>query len=214
MKTAKILTQLLALVMLLAFAGCNDSTNAAPNVSSDSEIITAAETLMWDGHEVFWWYHTDWPDSLDIDEDEAARIQGDWQSYAKVGRFGTMAELKAATEAVFTTEFCEEHFYDKINNNQKYHEIDGVLYTNLQSGGMGWIFSLPRECILKTVDGKTATLTVICDGLDARVSTGESTEYEFELILKSVGGEWRLDSWYSYSPEGWNAIEMTYRDEA
>lgn len=192
-----------------------ERTETASGASrSDAEIISLADSLMRQGNEIFWWYHSDYPDTLDLDTDEGNWIQGDWQTYAKVGRFATMAELKRATEAVFTREFCESHFYDKVNDNQKFHEIDGVLYHNLQSGGMGWIFGLPKEYSVKTAENDTIVLNAICDGLDNRPGNDGETEYEFEIMLTKIDGEWRLNSWYTYNPHGWDSVEISPRDPA
>jgi hypothetical protein len=221
MKTTKALAFALTFTLafsLVACGGTEENAGQEPvtlpaSTLSDAEIIKMANNLMQEGQTVFWWYFSDYPDGLDLDRDENNWIQGDWQEYAKVGRFGTMAELKAATENVFTFDFCEAHFYDKINDNQKFHEIDGVLYHNLQSGGMGWIFALPKEYIVKTVESETIVLNAICDGLDARSGADGGTEYEFDVTLKNIDGAWRLNNWYDYSPEGWDAVEILYRDE-
>ena len=180
---------------------------------SETEIIEMVERIMQKGNEIFWWYHGDW-EHMEIDTDDHNWIREDGKDYAKVGIFGTMAELKTATEAVFTIEFCETHFYSKINEYQQYHEIDGVLYANTQSGGMGWIFGLPKEYTVETADSDTIVLIAVCGGLDRRPEFDGETEYEFDIVLKNADGEWRLNNWYSHVPEGYPVIDVILRDEA
>ena len=205
-------TSLLSLLLAIILAGCGFVAPQNADMS-DADAVALADSLMQEGKAVFWWYHSDYAEDLDIDMDSANWIQGDWQEYATVGKFATMAQLKAATEAVFTSAFCEVHFYDKVNGSQKFHEIDGVLYHNMQSGGMGWVFALPKEYAIKTADKDTIILTAICSGLDARPGAEGSTEYEFEVTLKKQNDTWKLNSWYTYTPEGWDEIPMLYRDE-
>jgi hypothetical protein len=206
------LTFMLSALLLLMLSGC-----AAPNTIPDnntplaavggdsgemeeSEIFKLADSLMQEGQTIFWWYHDAYPspDTLELDRDSELEVEG--QTFVKVGKFKTIAELKAATEAVFTIEFCEAHFYDKIDVYQKFKEIEGALYSNISTGGLGWDHSLPKEYILKTANSGSIVLTAICDSYDFDLNA--AIEAEFELTLNDVGGSWRLDSWYNYTTDG------------
>jgi len=210
-----LLTFILTLGVCLSLSACGQRENTteaseesgvaseteASELSND-EIFALADRLIREGHTVFWWYHSDLSDELGIDL-EADTVEIDGQEFQKVGIFQTMNELKAATEAVFTSEFCETHFYDKINNYEKFKEVDGILYHNEFTGGMGWIFSLPKEYVVQSAGDDKIVLTAICDGLDWMKSSDDPVEYKFELVLLNDDSGWKLDTYYSYTSDGY-----------
>jgi len=206
-----LLAFMLALGLFLSLSACGTQENtiekedeagstgdeAESIAMSDAEIFAFADRLIREGHTVFWWYHSDLSYELGFDL-EADTVIIDGQELRKVGIFQTINELKAATEAVFTSEFCEMHFYDKINNYEKFKEVDGILYHNEFTGGMGWIFSLPKEYVVQSAGDDKIVLTAICDGLDWVKSSDDPVEYKFELVLLNDGSGWKLDTYYSY----------------
>lgn len=213
----KILSIVLTIALLLSFSACGVVGSAAevPNESalisdkltmqgkadklSETEITELADRLMQEAKTVFWWYHSDMSEELGIDIEEKP-LQAYGSEWQRVGRFKTMKELKAATEAVFTLDFCKEHFYDKIEQHNKFKEIGGALYHNANVGGMGWIYSLPKEYIVQSADKDKIVLTAICDGLIS--GTKSEAEYEFELTMLRDSGGWKVNSYYNYTAQG------------
>ncbi|MEF9983366.1 MAG: DUF6070 family protein [Oscillospiraceae bacterium] len=107
-----------------------------------------------------------------------------------------MAELKSATESVFTLNFCQNAFYDLIDKYGKFKEIDGVLYHNGNVGGMGWIFGPPKSYTVQSYDKNKIVLNFICDGLNMNSSFPKEIEYEFELTLIYENGGWKVNNFY------------------
>lgn len=128
----------------------------------EEEIITVVNDLTEKGAEVFWWYMGDGM-GLDVEDPD-----GGYTEMARpVGRFKTIAELKAATEAVYSRQFCENILYpvgfnESQGDNIKFREIDGALHINLDNGGMGWIYGLTDEIYVKSNEVDKIVVTINC----------------------------------------------------
>lgn len=188
-----------------------------------SEYTYYARTLMPQAHTVFTWYYSDAPyDDLWIDFDSPS-LELNGSHYKKVVRFGSMDELKAATEAVFTIEFCEENFYSLFEIG-KFREIDGVLYVGDQGGISEGHTTPPKEYILLSVEDDRVVLTAICEGLDPNVDNPSYVpliDYSFELVLLKTTQKtidmspidcWRVDSYYSYDADGFRGDLQPYEN--
>lgn len=139
---------------------------------------------------VLCWYYSDPTDDLALEN------AGE-ESYRKVGRFGTIAELKTATEEIFTKEFCNARFYahaftDAILDKPMYTEIDGELYRNVDKGGFGWPYQLTGRY---TVSLETDDLIVLL----AEVTVIDYEEW-FTFVLKKENDTWKLEKYYDYTP--------------
>jgi hypothetical protein len=223
----RIISFAMAILLCLLAAGCDmrvettDDLNLSAATSeegadssseSQADVVQIAEELMQEGKEVFFWYFSEGSEDLEIDP-SGEKVEIDGLELYKVGKFQTMAELKAATEDVFTPAFCDMHFYEKISQYTKFAEVDGVLYHNSNVGGMGWNYDLPKEYIVKTAGDNEVVFTALCDGFDLDNWTEDKIEYEFELTIKNIDGEWKLDSFYTFLSDG--AVgNMTPRKES
>lgn len=210
MTNTKILALTLSFVLTLTLAACGGTTPSSSqasvsspentseppsnvSASGDAEIIQTADTLFNEGVKVFWWYYDNVNENLSIDM-ETAPIE---EYYLPVGTFKTMAELKEATEAVFSKQFCDVFFYPMITDYELFKEIDGVLYIHSGMGGMGWIYSLPKEIAVKSNEADKIVLTTICEGLDKiNRENDQPVDYPFEFTLVNEGGAWKLNNWY------------------
>lgn len=180
-----------------------EPTEAVPP-ETESFFIFTARQLMEQGHIVFEWYFNDMPyDALWIAEDAPALpLNGSY--YKKVSRFHDLNALKAATEAVFTKEFCEANFYNLFEIG-KFREIDGALYVGDQGGiGEGGTYP-PKQYLVRSIAESQVVLTAICEGRDKTSDSPNAplVDYSFELVLRKVGDDWKADSYYSYSAEGY-----------
>ena len=171
------------------------------NEMSESEIVLLADYLMYKGNSAFWWFNSDFSNDLGMEiEGEAQKIDGGF--YDKVARFGTLTEIKTAAQSIFTSNFCEAHLFDKVEYDQKFIDYKGALFHNSMTGGMGWIFSLPKHYDIIAVTDDSILLNAICDGLDRDGDTGDIAEYKFEVTLQNTNVGWRLNNYYNFIPEG------------
>ena len=135
-------------------------------------------------------------EGLQIDPDSEVLRSDDGRTYRKVGRFSTMSALQSATEAVFTKSFCANNFYPHITENHLFREIDGVLCYSTEAGGIGGFYALPYNYTLKSEQADRITLTAACLGMDGQA-------YTFDLVLVKEDGDWKLDTYYSYTATGY-----------
>lgn len=159
-----------------------------------SEYSYYARTLMEQAHPVFTWYYSEMPyEELWIPDDAPAIEAKDFGLdnglyYKKVERFSSIEELKAATEAVFTKEFCEANFYDLIEA-YKFVEMDGILYVGDNGGISEGATTPPKNYVVSSVEGDKAVLTAICEGPDPNANNPSNVpliDYSFELVLCKV----------------------------
>jgi len=135
------------------------------NIREKSEYTYYARTLMKQAHPVFSWYYNETPyDTLWIAPD-APELALDGSYYKEVVRFKSLDELIAATETVFTKEFCEANFYPMLDIG-KFREIDGLLYIGDQGGIDEGATTPPKEYILRSVEDDRVVLTAICERFD------------------------------------------------
>lgn len=184
----------IAILLVLGFVliSCTPKEEVKPAGLTEEEIKTMAADLIEKGGKTFWWYMDSGNADLLVENDD------DYTNpFKKVGRFSTIAELKAATEEVYTVRFCEEVLYptgfnEEQGENIKFKEIDGELYTNLNNGGMGWPFDLKGDL---TVISNTAE-EIIVEIPAENMLDGEETVFQFKFV-KTDGG-WRLDNWFDF----------------
>jgi uncharacterized protein YcfL len=172
--------------------------------SLEAQISSMLQELTPLGYEAFWWYMDDASamqanSSLDPDNP----IQ-------PAGRFTTIAALKEATEAVFSRRFCENILYpigfnelqgDKI----KFREIDGVLYVNTDSGGMGWNNSLTDKFTVKESEPDRMVLEII--STQYSFDDDQNMEVPYEFVLIKEDGQWKWDTWFEYGTPALPVIE-------
>ena len=210
-------------IILLAFAGCAGGRDIAANSISpgaatspreasapeenmplegggmpEEEIIALAKSMTEKGGEVFWWYMGE-GEGLEVEEAEA----GDGEPVRPVGKFKTIAELKAATQAVYSRRFCEAVLYpvgfdESQGDGIKFREIGGVLHINLDNGGMGWIYALTDDILVKSKEENKIVVTIYCaEGYDDDIT---QVPFDFALVWEDDG--WKLDNWFDYgTPE-------------
>lgn len=177
-------------------AETSDKTSGMTN----EEIIKMVQELTDKGNEAFWWY-MGLGDGLDVDDSA-----DDFTVIRKVGRFQTIAELKAATEEIFTKRFCENILYpigfnEEQGDNIKFREIDGRLYINENNGGMGWIDELTDKITVKENGASEITVTIISNQLDLdtpKDEIGKTKEVPYDFVLIQEDGAWKLDNWFDY----------------
>lgn len=175
-----------------------ESANTLEVEDSDIETIAIADQLMQDGYAVFWWYFGG-GNGLELENASFdPEVDGEPPYYAKVGRFQTIDELKAATEAVFSTEFCEKNFYNMIGDGNVVAEIDGALYFDTNAGGIGESYQLPKKYEIQSVEEDKIVLAATCE------SYNDGMDYQFDVILINDGTGWKLDNYYDYSTGGYS----------
>lgn len=141
--------------------------------------------------ETFFWYRSDPTEDLQIVMD-GEYVEDDY--YRPVGRFATIEEMKTATEQFFTKDFCETIFYEPaFNQYAMYKEVDGKLYRNIQSGGMGWYFTLTDEYELAYADDQWRVLQV-------NIQTIEDNRSWYTFVFQKEGDAWKFHHFYDLSP--------------
>lgn len=146
----------------------------------------------------FFWYRNDPTEDLQIITDGEYAVD---DYYRPVGKFATIEDMKAATEQFFTKEFCETIFYEPaFNQYAMYKEIDGRLYRNIQSGGMGWYYTLTDQYELAYADDQWRVLHMNVQTID-----DESSWYYF--VFQKEENVWKLHHFYDFSP--WRKYEAT-----
>lgn len=203
----KLIALSFAILLVFSLAACG-SEAAQPSESStsqsDEQIFATFKELAEKGKTVIHWYRGDVYDGndngLEIELDGSELENPDFDTpYRKVGMFGTIAEMKAATEEVFSREFCIMLLYSgaftdaSSEDRPLYKEIDGVLHRNIYGGGFGWSYHLTGdyEVALQTED--LITLKVKCNGPDE--------DYWIDCKMIKENGNWKLEKLYGYSPD-------------
>lgn len=194
----------------------------AINSEEHSLYISTARELMKEAHTVFSWYFNEAPlEELWIPED-APQIELNGSYYRKVVRFKSLQELQAATEAIFTKEFCKANFSELINVG-KFQEIDGELYIGDQGGISEGGTTPPKEYIVRSVTKEQVVLTAIYEGPDINVENPSNVplvDYSFDLVLqnsgeselRSDGISWKVASYYGYNEDGYQGDALPFID--
>ncbi|ATW25780.1 hypothetical protein DCMF_14310 [Candidatus Formimonas warabiya] len=156
---------------------------------------TTYQDLTQKGNEVFWWYMGG-GSGLDVQYDADSA-----QPFYPVGKFHTIAELKAATEAVYSKQFCEDILYPVgFNENAGgyilFKEIDGVLYINNDIGGIGILGEMTDQITVKSSEPEKITVAILAKEPDPE--SGAEKEVSYDLTLVKENGAWKLDNWYDY----------------
>ena len=142
---------------------------------------------------LFWYFSDSMEGSLQI---ETEGTYADDDSYRKVGRFATINEMKAATEQLFTKDFCEAHFYRAFSQPEErpmYKEVDGQLYRNINGGGMGWPWALTDVFQLAYADDQWRVLGMRLE------AWGEFETWE-NFVFQYEDGGWKLNHFYGFNP--------------
>ena len=167
--------------------------DAAPMAALEEETYQMLLSMNDTALNTLFWYYSDISEDLQI-ETEGTYAADDY--YRKVGRFATIEEMKAATEQVFTTDFCEARFYrafDTANDYPMYKEIDGQLYRNVQAGGMGWPWALTDRYELAFADENWRVLGVWLE------AWGEYENWSY-FVFQSENGIWKFNHFYDFTP--------------
>jgi hypothetical protein len=157
--------------------------------AENAQLIPLYGQLVEKGKQVINWYTGDVSNGneagLDVNMDHAEN------SYAEVGKFSTIAELKAATEEVFTREFCEAVLYadafGEENGPPLYKEIDGALCRNTERVDSEWMYLPTGEADILQRAGDT----VMLDAEQVDVESGEP--FWIDLAMIKEDGAWKLN---------------------
>lgn len=173
-----------------------DSTASESNqLMSDEQVFATFLKLYEKAKPIVLWYFSG-PD------EENTKIKTDspetHNPYIKFGKFKSIAEMKAATEEVFTQRFSNDLLYKHAftdssgNDRPMYKEVDGALFWNTQIGGFGWRYELTDQY---TVSLQTDNLIVLL------VKSNVINHEEWNtFLMKKENGSWKLEKFYSFSP--------------
>ena len=151
---------------------------------------------------VYFWYNGTTAEGneygLEIDEAEipyGAEYLTDEQRYRKVGKFGAVDEMMAASEEVFTKEFCESFFYESAfeGDSPLYPVRDGVLCRDTMAGGTGYYTDTVLGHYIQHKDDETIVIKA------QKTAYGTDTEI-CDIILKNIGGKWKIDTYFDMNP--------------
>ena len=171
------------------------SVDSTASEMSDEQVFTTFLKLYEKAKPIILWYFSG-PD------EENTKIKTDspetHNPYIKFGKFKSIAEMKAATEEVFTQRFSNDLLYKHAfidssgNDRPMYKEVDGALFWNTQIGGFGWRYELTDQY---TVSLQTDNLIVLL------VKSNVINHEEWNtFVMKKQNGSWKLEKFHSFSP--------------
>jgi hypothetical protein len=170
-----------------------DTVTADNAPLSDEDIFKMLLGLEKEARTVLSWY---WGDPT---EDLALAAESEHEPYYKVGIFQSIAEMKSATDEVFTPKFAETNFYGEAfvdrsgGDTPMYKEIDGELYRNVDIGGFGWTYTLTNEYYIPYQDDSMIVIAV-----QTLLPGGELEWHDF--LLRKVDGAWKIETFYDMNP--------------
>lgn len=157
---------------------------------TDEKIYERFSALNKEALPILLWYM----ELADSAEDLNIAEETDYAPYYEVGKFSTIDEMKAETDAVFTNTFTNEYFYDHAftGDTPMYKEMDGHLYRNTDMGGMGWPFQAADEYYVAYQDENKIVIAVKSFLMDDK--------FWQNFLLRKENNIWKLDTYFDLNP--------------
>lgn len=192
------------ILMTILMSACGESQSSKTTISSSEALneTTTANTLLTDDavremikpilDSAFELYSAYQLGGLDAElPAEGVELKADGNSFypVKSDKFKTIADLKEATEKVYTKRLSEEIYSFAFDSeNPRYKEIDGVLNIDTNIGGKGYGRTLLTDtaAIVAQTD---RTLTVQMDFTEIDGTPGQT-----DINLVKEDGNWHLDT--------------------
>jgi len=194
--------------------------NAKPTITemskySHNELVSIAIDLLSSSDAPLYWWLRGW--NIDVDTSVPGIKGNDFEYFHPVRRFNTLAEMKSATEQVFTQRFVEKYLYVVLDNSntafntRMFCEFDGQLYFNSFGNG-GWMQGLPVDGYVISKNEDNVLLAIVYELPSIRADYTERETHYIRLVKE--GGGWRLDSWISMNDEMHDNCEINENIDA
>jgi len=161
---------------------------------SEEEVLDQFHRLLPAGFEVSMWYLDKGAQALTPGSGAPITIDGQ-EGWFSIARYRSIDEMKAATQAVFSRDFCKEQLYPDAfedSENSKYKEFNLLIYENQNTGGVKDYLSF-HSYSAAVMSREPGVLTI---SMSYSRQSDESMEtFPFLFTLIDEGGRWVFDSW-------------------